>query len=565
MKILQELETSLKQAFKKLGIDNKVVVTFSNRPEICDFQCNSSFEIAKKLQKSPVEIANLIVENLGIKDDYEISVLNGFINFTLTNKKLKEIANNLLNHENFGFEKLSNGETIMIDYGGPNVAKPLHVGHLRSAIIGETIKRLALFMGYNVIGDVHLGDWGLQMGLTIAGLEEKFDLGYFFGEDKPLPNITFDDLNEVYPMASKRSKEDDEFKELAQSYTVKLQNHEKGYYDVWKFIRNLSIKAIEGDYKKLNIEFDLWEGESTAENYVKPLLKELEDKNLIVESEGAKIVEVAKEDDKEPMPPVIVVSSKGAQLYHTTDCATILQRYKEYNPKAIWYFTDNRQALHFKQVFRLMRKAELCNEVELEHYSFGTMNGKDGKPFKTREGGVMKLSDLISMLEDSAKRKLEENGVENTNNLALDIGVSALKFGDMFNSREKNYVFDLDKFASFDGKTGPYILYSIVRLKSILEKCKEDNKCNFNEFSKIEKDILICILKMIYDFESALKEKAPSYICASVYNLANSLNTFYAQNRIISEENKDKKEHYLSIINLAVKYLEICCNILAIN
>ncbi|MBO4412898.1 MAG: arginine--tRNA ligase [Clostridia bacterium] len=563
MKILTELKKELTNIFEKLNLPKDLVtLSFSDRPEVSDFQCNSAFALAKILHKSPQEIANLIAYEFK-NSNFQISVCApGFINFNLNQNCVEKYLKELDESPNL-LADFHAPKKIVLDYGGPNVAKPLHVGHLRPAIIGESLKRLAKFFGDEVISDVHLGDWGLQMGLTIAGLEEEFDLGYFSGKSSIKPNITIEDLNRIYPAASAKSKEDESFKKHAQEITTNLQHKTEPYFSIWKEIRKISVDQIKEEYAKLNVSFDLYNGESDSQIYIPKVFEILNGKNLIKLSEGAEIVEVAKESDNAPMPPVIVRSSAGAELYATTDIATILEREEKFSPDEIWYTTDNRQCLHFEQVFRVCKLANIGGNVKFYHCPFGTINGTDGKPFKTRDGGVMSLAKLIDLVTEKSNEKLKENNGEENKALAQDIGVSALKFGDLINFRTKDYVLDLDKFCSFDGKTGPYILYTIVRINSILLKAGEFEK-DYNLQNDCAKNILIDLLKLSQEMELGYEQKSLSGICQAAYNLASDFSTIYSNVRILNLTGKERNE-YLTLINIIQKTLSLVCNILAIN
>lgn len=565
MQVIEEVKSELIKVFEKLGYPTDVLsLTFSDRPELCDFQSNSAFSLAKVLKSAPIKIAENIALNCPA-DKFKVEFCApGFVNITLNNNYLASLLKRFDEDGNLLVSK-SKPKTIVLDYGGPNVAKPLHVGHLRSAILGETVKRIAKFMGNKVISDVHLGDWGLQMGLTIAGLQNEFDLSYYFEGNGEKPNITIEDLNRIYPEASAKSKVDEEFKKYAQSITTKLQNKEKGYYDVWKDIRKISVDAIKEEYKKLNVSFDLFNGESDSQDYVPRVFEILNDKKLIEKSEGAEIVQVAKETDNAPMPPVIVRSSAGAGLYATTDIATIIERVEKFNPDEIWYTTDNRQCMHFNQVFRVCELAKIGdNKVKFVHFPFGTVNGTDGKPFKTRDGGTMRLSELIKLVRDASNKKLEENSGKKDEKLAEMIGVSALKFGDMINYRTKDYVLDIDKFCSFDGKTGPYLLYSLVRINSILQKAGEfDKKYNIN--SEISKKIILSIIKLSAEIENGYALQSASGICQSAFNLASDFSTLYASEKILTEPNEEKRKELLTLLSVVQKALTIVCHLLAID
>lgn len=567
MDIKKYLTQKVKEVFDKFGYpQEKAIVSFSNVPD-CDFQCNGCFAISKIEKCNPMEIANKIKNELkSLSSQFNIEVANpGFLNFTASNDFLSKVSNDLLNDKSLGVEKHNQPQKVIMDYGGANVAKQLHIGHLRSPIIGEGLKRLFILLGDNVISDTHLGDWGLQMGLTIANIMEKFDCEYYFKGSGTKPQITVEMLNQLYPEASARSKVDEDFKKLAQEITVKLQNKTKGYYDIWQDIRKTSVNDIKIEYDKLNTNFDLWMGESDAQEYIEDVYKTLNKKKLIKFSEGAEIVEVATEEDKKPMPPVIVKSSTGAGLYATTDIATIIQREKDYNPDMILYITDNRQNMHFDQVFRCCRLADIVSpQQKLEHIGFGTINGKDGKPFKTREGGTVKLNEIIKMVTDKAEEKLKANGVDYDDKLALQIGIAAIKFGDLINVVTKDYIFDIDKFLSFEGKTGPYLQYTAVRIKSLLNKAKE-NAGEICISTNEEKQIIIDILKLLDSYETCYKELSLNSLCNAVYCLASSFSTFYNNYKILTEKDDKQRKSYLALSKLVLLIMQQALNVLAID
>lgn len=590
MEIKSTIEKSIYNALKKLDINIELtnVLSFSSRPEISDFQSNIAFQLSKQLHTNPQELANKIVEELDedVKELCDVTVVApAFINFSLTEKGVLKTANEIFENKDYGIDKtIGAGKTVVLDYGGANIAKELHMGHLRSPIIGESIKRLYNKFGFHTVSDVHLGDWGLQMGLVMAMLEEYEMLGFYYGKSDEKPTITLDFLNENYPKASKRSKVDEEFKRKAEDYTLRLQRKEEPIFSIWKDIREVSISAISKNYNELNCTFDLWLGESDAYPYIKRTISEFENRGLTEESAGATIVNVAREgehipipkknpDDpnerqlyKNPMPPVIIKKHNGGDLYATTDIATIMQRAETYKDLSeIIYIVDKRQATHFEGVFRCCRMAEICPEnVKLTHIGYGTMNGKDGKPFKTRSGESIKLQDIIDMVKNKAKEKLNANGVkENSEGLALDIGVSAMKFGDLSNDVSRDYVFDLDSFMSFEGKTGPYLQYTTVRIKSVLQKAGEWKR-ELSFATKPMKNILIEILKMIEAYKLALDSLSPSQICNALYNLASAYSTFYNDTKIISEPDIEKRNSYLTISELVLRYLQDGLNCLAI-
>lgn len=590
MEIKLLIEKSIKNALKKLDIDleKENIVSFSSRPEIADFQSNIAFQLAKQFHTNPQELASKIVENIDgeLKTLCDISVVApAFINFALNDYGVKELLREIYENKEYGINKsLGENKTVVLDYGGANIAKELHMGHLRSPIIGESIKRIYNKFGYHTVSDVHLGDWGLQMGLVMAMLEEYNMLDFYYGKTDKKPQITLDFLNENYPKASKRSKTDEEFKIKAENYTLRLQRKEEPIYTIWKDIRAVSISAISKNYNELNCMFDLWFGESDAYPYIKRTVEAFETRGLTEESGGATIVNVAREgehipipkknpDDpderqlyKNPMPPVIIKKHNGGDLYATTDIATIMQRVEtNKNLSEIIYIVDKRQATHFEGVFRCCRMADICPEnVKLTHIGYGTMNGKDGKPFKTRSGESIKLQDIIDMVKNKAKEKLNANGVkENSESLALDIGVSAMKFGDLSNDVSRDYIFDLDSFMSFEGKTGPYLQYTAVRIKSVLQKAGEWKR-ELKFTTKSMKNILIEILKLIESFRLALENLSPSQVCNALYNLASAYSSFYNDTKIISEPDAEKRNSYLTISELVLRYLQDGLNCLAI-
>jgi len=570
---------NLKNAFKKCGYDETPSVVFSARPELCDFQCNNVFALAKKLGKNPLEVGKEIVANLSSSDLYDTAFLPpAFINFTLTETGYNFIANDLLKN---GLEpEHKDHKTVLLDYGGANVAKALHVGHLRSPIIGESLARLYKLFGNKVITDTHLGDWGLQMGLTVAQLEDDGYLEGAFGRGKD-KEITLDILNDEYPKASKRKSVEPEFLKKASDYTLYIQQQKEPYYGVYKKIRAISVEQIKRNYDELNCHFDLWDGESNAEPYTEKMLKMFVDKGLTRESDGALVCDVAVEGEnvptdkfdengnmlyKNPMPPVILKKHNGADIYATTELATILLRNEKYKPDKIMYITDARQTLHFKQVFRAAKKAGVSPEnQELVNIVFGTINGKDGKAFKTRSGETIKLDDIVNLLKEKASEKLKQNGVVGDEKLALQIGVGAMKFGDLINVVNKDYVFDLDRFTSFEGKTGPYIQYTAVRIKSIL------NKAGFSKGNHIDVDtveakrIILAILKLINSFYLSYKDNSLNAICLGLYDLCSAYSNFYNNIRILTEKDEKKRDSYLSLCRLVLNAIELGTGVLAID
>lgn len=568
--ITQILSEFVSQAFEIAGYDPSLgVVTASDRLDLCQFQCNGAFSAAKQYHKAPFIVAEQVAEVLksdGIFSKVEVAK-PGFLNLTLKDSYLLEHANAISADPNLGIPMADKPSTIVLDYGGPNVAKPLHIGHLRSAIIGESIKRIARAAGHKVIGDIHLGDWGLQIGLVITELQVRYPEWRCFAADfdpaadeiAPLNTAL---LSEVYPFASKKSKTDEEYAKKAHQATYELQNGRPGYIALWKEILRVSIEDMKGNYEKLGVTFDLWYGESTADRYVPRLMNILAEKNLLTESDGALIVEVADPEDKAPMPPVIVRKSDHSSNYATTDLATIIQREEDFHPDKIWYVVDNRQELHFTQVFRCAKKAGLVPpQTEFEFLGFGTMNGADGKPYKTRDGGIMKLEDMIATVTAGAQEKLEaSNFVDKADyqDIARKVGVAAIKFGDLINQRSKDYVFDLSKFFSFEGKTGTYLLYTITRINSILKKAGVPVNQPLpltGVYTDSERELLLKILMGGDVFQRALAEKAPNYLCENAYQLANSFSKFYHDNHIIDEPDEVKKQSWLALISLVRQVL----------
>lgn len=581
-KLLELITEEFEKAFEQNEYDKKLgKVVVSNRPDLCQYQCNGAMAGAKLYHKAPIMIANQVVESLQDNEMFESveAVMPGFINIKLNSEFVAKYLNDMKEADKYGCENKA-PETIVIDYGGANVAKPLHVGHLRSAVIGESVKRIERFMGNKVISDVHLGDWGLQMGLIITELEcRKPDLVYFdesyTGEYPEEAPFTISELEEIYPCASAKSKVDEEFKEKAHQATLKLQSGYAPYTAIWKHIMKVSVEDLKKNYGNLNVDFDLWKGESDAQPYIPGLIQDLIDKKLAYESQGALVVDIAKEDDTKELPPCIVRKSDGAALYATSDLATIIQREQDYKPNHYIYVADKRQELHFTQVFRVSKKANIVDEnTKMEFLGFGTMNGKDGKPFKTRDGGVMRLENLISQINKAVYDKIMENRTvseEEANNTAKIVGLAALKYGDLSNQASKDYIFDIDRFASFEGNTGPYILYTIVRIKSILEKYKAESGNADVNLPVISTDngsqmqLMLEVAKFNEIIENAAEELAPHKICSYVYDLSNAFNRFYHETKILAEEDQTKKAGYIALINLTINVLEQCIDVLGFS
>ena len=576
-KILDLITEKMQQAFSDAGYDPAFGrVTVSNRPDLCEYQCNGALAAAKQYKCAPIQIAKAVAEKLDARDfDMVEAVMPGFLNLKLSGSFLKAYLEQMRANEDFGVVKTGAGKTIVVDYGGPNVAKPLHIGHLRSAIIGESLKRLYKFFGYHTIGDIHLGDWGLQMGLIIAELKRRQpELPYFdpdyTGEYPEQAPFTISELEEIYPAASARKKEDEAFAEQAHTATFELQQGRRGYRALWQHIMNISVADLKKNYENLGVSFESWLGESDADPYIPPMVQDLKDRGLAVESEGAWVIPVAQDSDKKEVPPCILVKSDGSAIYATTDLATMVQRMKDFKPDKILYVTDKRQSLHFEQVFRAARKAGIVPETTaLEHLGFGTMNGKDGKPFKTRDGGVMRLETLVKDMTDFVRAKVVENQIvaaDEVEDTTRKIAMAALKYGDLSNQPTKDYIFDLDRFAAFEGNTGPYILYTIVRIKSILAKYGSWENLEIQEpANPYAKDLMIAITKFTPALESALATSAPNLICAYIYELAGCVNKFYHETRILGEEDRNKQAGYIALIGLAKDVLEQCIDILGFS
>lgn len=588
-KILDLITDEVTKAFTECGYDAKYAkVTLSNRPDLCEYQCNGAMAAAKEYKKAPFMIADEVVEKLAANPIFAMaeSVKPGFLNLKIDEAYLADYVAKMQEDEGrFGCEETEAPKTIMIDYGGPNVAKPLHVGHLRSAIIGESVKRIGKFMGHNVIGDVHLGDWGLQMGLIITELKlRRPELVYFddayTGEYPEEAPFTISELEEIYPTASKKSKEDEAYKEAAMQATFELQHGKRGYQALLKHILNVSVTDLKRNYANLNVSFELWKGESDAQPYIPDMVQKMKDDGFAYISDGALVVDVKEETDTKEIPPCMILKSDGASLYNTTDLATMVWRMKDYNPDEIIYVVDKRQELYFTQVFRCARKTGIVKpETELKFLGFGTMNGKDGRPFKTRDGGVMRLEHLISGINEEMLAKIQENqktkenlgiSTEEAENTAKMVALAAIKYGDLSNQASKDYIFDIDRFTSFEGNTGPYILYTIVRIKSILNKYhglgKDESGAVIGAaHSKSEKDLMLELSKFNAVMESAFEETAPHKICSYIYDLANAFNSFYHGTKIMSEENETVQKSYIRLLELTKSVLETCIDVLGFS
>ena len=578
-KLTDYMAEELSAAFEKAGYDSSYgKVGVSNRPDLCEYQCNGAMAGAKAYKKAPFMIADDVVGNLADSKVFSMKemVKPGFINLKVSEEFLADYLKEMEKDEKLGADTAKEPKTIVIDYGGPNVAKPLHVGHLRSAIIGESIKRIGRFVGHKVIGDVHLGDWGLQMGLIITELKHRqpelvyFDDSYT-GEYPAEAPFTISELEEIYPCASVKSKEDEAYRQEALEATHLLQQGKPGYMALWNHIMSVSVTDLKRNYANLNVSFDLWKKESDAQPYIPDMVEMMKEKGFAYEDQGALVVDVKEETDTKEIPPCMLLKSDGASLYTTTDLATIVERMKLFQPDEILYVVDKRQELHFIQVFRCARKTGLVKEdTRLSFLGFGTMNGKDGKPFKTREGGVMRLENLIADIDEEMFTKIVENRSvrdKDARDTAKIVGLAAIKYGDLSNQATKDYIFDVDRFTSFEGNTGPYILYTIVRIKSILNRYVEaGGNLEAGEIlpasNGSEKNLMLQLSGFGSMIESAFEEKAPHKICAYIYEVSNAFNSFYHETKILSEENQAQKESYIRLLQLTKRVLETSIDLL---
>ena len=577
--ILDLISNEVKAAFQNAGYDAAYgKVTLSNRPDLCEYQCNGAMAAAKAYRKAPIMIAKDVVEQLADCQALEAAeaVNPGFINLKVSGTYLAQYLTAMCLSANLGVEKAAHPKKIIIDYGGPNVAKPLHVGHLRSAIIGESIKRIGKFLGHEVIGDVHLGDWGLQMGLIITELRKRSPELVYFQEDyegeypEEAP-FTISELEEIYPAASKKSKEDEEYKSEALEATHQLQMGNRGYRALWKHILRVSVADLKKNYANLHVDFDLWNGESDVQDTIAPMVQKLREQGLAYEDQGAVVVDVKEETDTKEVPPCMILKSDGAALYTTTDLATIVERMEQYQPDEILYVVDKRQEMHFIQVFRCARKSGMVkDDTKLTFLGFGTMNGKDGKPFKTRDGGVMRLENLIREIDDEMYKKIVDNRSikeEDARATAQIVGLAAIKYGDLSNQASKDYIFDIERFTSFEGNTGPYILYTTVRIKSILSRYQEEGGDLMDTMiqkpaGESEKALMLEAAKFNGVIVNAFEEKAPHKICSYIYELANAFNSFYHETRILAEERETQKKSYIGLLILVKNILESCIDML---
>lgn len=585
-KLTEQLEEIVKIGFERAGYDKKYgFISVSNRPDLCQYQCNGAMAAAKEYHKAPIQIAGDVVEGLKKNSAFEkIEVVNpGFINITVSGELLRQAGIQMMTQERFGLERPAEPRSVVIDYGGPNVAKPLHVGHLRSAIIGESIKRIYRYMGDHIVGDVHLGDWGLQIGLIITELKKRqpelpyFDAG-FEGDYPAEAPFTISDLEEIYPYASGYSKEHEDYLTEAQEATVSLQEGNRGYRALYDHILNVSIADLKKNYEKLNVEFDLWKKESDAQPYIPDMVEKMKAEGLAYMSEGALVVDVTEEGDKKELPPCIILKSNGASLYSTTDLATIVEREKLFAPEEIIYLADKRQTMHFTQVLRVAKKAGLTgDDTELAFIGFGTMNGKDGKPFKTRDGGVLRLETLREDTSAEVYKKIRENRdyeEAEAREIAEKVGLAAIKYGDLSNQASKDYIFDMERFTSFEGNTGPYILYTIVRIKSLLAKYEQagGRVSQAGEPEKLlspvqdsETGLYLTLCKFADTMEASYSERAPHKICQFIYELSESFNHFYHENKILANEDEERKASYIQLLVLVKNVLEQCIELLGFS
>ena len=581
--LIIKLSDILAQAFEAEGLDKafgKVIV--SDRPDLAQFQCNGAMAAAKSAKKNPREVAGKIVDQLkSVSVFSKVEIAGpGFINLTLTDDFIIQHMNQIIGDERCGVEPINSGDTIMLDYGGPNVAKPMHVGHLRSSIIGDSIRRIMKFAGYHTVGDIHMGDWGTQMGMMISELEILHpDWVYFdanYSGDYPTESpVTMDDLEDIYPRVSALCKTDEARLELSKKATVDLQNKRRGYYALWKHFVAISLTGMKKNFAALNVHFDLWKGETDVHDLIAPMVDDLRQRGYAVESDGATVVHVKKNDDTKEFPPLILYKRDGGVLYGTTDMATLVERARDYNPIKILYIVDKRQSLHFEQVFRAATLTGIVRpDVELTHLGYGTMNGADGKPFKTRAGGVLKLEDLISMGKEKAIERLKEANAatdfpeSERNDIAMKVAIAAIKFADLQNGFASDYVFDIDRMTSFEGKTGPYLLYQAVRIKSLLEKA--DFQQNSHDTTRIivsdlDRQLFLLLAELPEIIENAARNYTPHVICDHAYKLAQAFSSFYGNTHILSEENAVQKQSWLVLSAMVLAQLEILLDMVGIE
>lgn len=559
---LKEQEKYIKDILKELNYEvEEVTLNVSSRPEFGDYQYNGVMGLAKEYHKNPREIAEEIVERIKKDNVYkDINVAGpGFINITFSDEQLINHANELNANINLNYEN-DNPKTIFFDYGGANVAKALHVGHLRSANIGEALKRLATSLGNKTIADTHLGDWGRPIGLVMTEIKHRFpDLPYFDenykGEYPKESPVTNDDLMEIYPLASSKAKEDEEYMEEARVITSKFQNNDRGLMALWHHIMDVSKADIKRVYDRLNVTFETWEGESDCYKYIPETVEYLENNGFIEDSQGAKIIDVSEPDDDHEVPPILLIKSNGAASYESTDIAGLWERMHLFNPDEVWYLTDARQALHFEQVFRAVYKTGIVpKSTNLEFIPFGTMNGKDGKPFKTRDGGVMTLEALLDMAKVECEKKILPNITgEERANIAENVAVAAVKYADLIPFRLTDYIFDPEKFSDIQGKTGPYLLYSTIRMRSLLNNAKNENisfKTVKKLYNKLDREIIINLLSINNVLTKSMNTRSLNEIAEYLYRITNTYNNFYSQHRILTEEDPDLRESWLTLTKI---------------
>lgn len=577
--LVTQLSDILGQIFESEGLDKsfgRVIV--SDRPDLAQFQCNGAMAAAKAAKKNPRAVAEVVVGKL--KDNALFSKVEiagpGFINLTLTDDALTKYVTGLINDPRCGAAPTMHGENVVLDYGGPNVAKAMHVGHLRAAIIGDSMRRILKFSGYNTIGDIHMGDWGTMMGMVISEIEIMHpDWVYFdkdFTGDYPAESpVTIEDLAVIYPKASGDSKATPERMVLSHAATVELQNKRRGYYALWQHMLRVSLDSMKENFTALNVLFDIWKGESDVHDLIAPMVADLKVKGYAVDSDGAVVVHVKKDDDNKEFPPLILYKRDGGVMYGTTDLATLVDRVAEYNPIKMVYVVDQRQSLHFEQVFRAAKLTKIVTDAtELIHAGFGTMNGTDGKPFKTRDGGVLRLEDLIQMGKNAAIKRLEEAHVgdnfsaDEKNDIAMKVGVAAIKFADLQNNRMADYVFDLDRMTSFEGKTGPYLLYQAVRIKSLLDKAGYKAGGNII-ISDVDRPLYLMLSELSEVIENAARNYTPHVICDHAYKLAQAFSSFYGNTHILSEENVAQKQSWLTLSAMVLAQLELMLDLIGVN
>ncbi|MFV1970451.1 MAG: arginine--tRNA ligase [Acidimicrobiia bacterium] len=587
MSLQQQLTKIVRDAFEAEGVDRSFGdVVVSQRPELADFQCNGALAAAKSAGRNPREIAEGVAGHIEAPDliaGIEIAG-PGFLNIVVTDGHLADSVSDMAQTERLGVQQIDDDRTVVVDYGGPNMSKALHVGHLRSAVIGESLKRTFRFLGYNTIGDIHMGDWGMPVGQLIIELQDRRpDLVYFDPEydpetDGPYPTespVSLDDLSEMYPVITKRCAEDPETAERARRATFDLQNGREGYLAVWKHFHDVSVSEQKKDFGALDVEFDVWYGESTVHDRLEPMVRDLLAAGTARESEGAVIIDVSEPDDKKEMPPLLLTRSDGSYLYSTTDLATIDMRVADMGMDAGLYVVDARQSLHFEQVFRAARKAGYATEdTILEHIGFGTVNGKDGKPFKTREGGVLRLGDLIALVTDGARARLDEAHIaedypaSERDEIARQVGLAALKFGDLSNHRTSNYVFDLERFSAFEGKTGPYLQYSAVRIKSILRKARDAGLAPGELIAPTveqERALMLRLVRIQEVVYRAANLRAPNVIAEYAFDVATDFSRFYEHCHILREEDSARQGSWLTLVEVTLGALATLLDLLGIE